>query len=61
MRSGRLNTAVYKTPSTALTESASGYYEFEFQVKCMLLAQKLAATRLVEMLVLEVRREWYSS
>lgn len=58
MMCGRLNTAHYKSPLTAPTASASGHYSFGFQIRCILLAQKLDATRLMKILVLEVRREW---
>jgi hypothetical protein len=58
MRTRGVNTAMFKRPFTAPTDSASGHYSFGFQISCILVAQKLRATRLVELLALEVRREW---
>jgi len=58
MRTRGVNTAITKQPFTAPTESASGHYNFSFQIYCIQAAQKLRATRLVELLALEVRREW---
>ena len=58
LKYGRVNTARSKTFRAAKTESASGHYDIAFQVRCILLAQQFGATRLVELLVQEVRREW---
>ncbi len=58
MQNRGVNTALCKPPFTAPTESASGHYGFPFQIRCIIMAQKLGATRLVELLALEVYREW---
>jgi hypothetical protein len=58
MRTRGVNTATLNRPFTRPTESASGHYTFGFQIECIIVAQKLQATRLVELLALEVRREW---
>jgi hypothetical protein len=58
MRTRGVNTAILNRPLTRPTESASGHYTFGFQIECIIAAQKLQANRLVELLALEVRREW---
>ncbi|ERF74063.1 hypothetical protein EPUS_03878 [Endocarpon pusillum Z07020] len=58
METGRLNTAYYKREFSAPTKSASGHNNFDFQIRCILTAQKLEASRLVEVLILEMSREW---
>lgn len=58
MQTRGVNTAMWKLPFTAPTESASNQYNFYFQIHCIIIAQKVEATRLVELLALEVHREW---
>jgi hypothetical protein len=57
LKTSRVNTGFWKV-IPGRTPSKSGDRDFEFQIRCILLAQKIGATTLVHILALEIRQEW---